>query len=114
MASLSLEYPNLSIFETKISEWAIRLSGVAESLEFKGGAIDYFGALFWDIKPRVKLNVRTVAGEIKTWQVQRINHKKWTVLEIKSASGQNFKGAVKFERIGAHIVYLRIDTFFEL
>lgn len=88
-----------------------RLSGVAESLEFKSGALDHFGALLWDIEPTAELIVKTQGGEIKAMQVQRINYQQWVSLDGNNTRVQNFKDAVKLERIGENIAYLRLDTF---
>jgi len=92
------------------TNWS-RLSEVAESLEFKGVALDHFGALLWDIDPTAELIVKTQGGEIKTMQVQRINYQQWVSLDGNNTRVQNFKDAVKLERIGENIAYLRIDTF---
>jgi C-terminal processing protease CtpA/Prc len=93
-----------------LTEWS-RASGIAASLEFKGGAVDHFGALLWDIKPQVNIKVKSLDVEIQEHLVTRINYKQWTALADESLSGQNFKDAVKLERIGDNIAYLRIDTF---
>jgi C-terminal processing protease CtpA/Prc len=92
------------------TRWS-RLAGVAESLEFKGGAIDHFGALLWKVQPRAELTIKTVQGEVQTRQVQRINHRQWTALAGENASKRNFKDALQFERIGENAAYIRIDTF---
>ena len=81
------------------------------SLDLKGVALDHFGALLWDIDPTAELIVKTQGGEIKTMQVQRINYQQWVSLDGNNTRVQNFKDAVKLERIGENIAYLRIDTF---
>jgi len=90
------------------TEWS-KNSGISESLEFRGGAIDHFGALMWDIKPKAKLRIETDAGAQKTITVDRVHFKDWSALG--TASARNFKDAVTFERIGDAGAYLRVDTF---
>lgn len=88
-----------------------RLSGVTDSLEFKGGAIDHFGALIWGTHRQVVLEVKSSDGNVQQLSVDRINHKQLLKLQDKSKSARNFKDAVVFERIGEETAYLRIDTF---
>lgn len=93
-----------------MTEWS-RLSGVTESLEFKGGAIDHFGAFLWEVSPQVRLTVRGLTGEVRSLNAGRVNHKQWTQLENGANQASNFKDAVTFKRIGERRAYLRIDTF---
>jgi hypothetical protein len=88
-----------------------RNSGIAESLEFQGGAVDHFGSLMWDIQPEVKITVRTKQGLTKTHLLERINFTQYTVLADDKPSFKNFKDALSFERLGSDIAYLKIDTF---
>ena len=92
------------------THWS-RNAGVAESLEFTGGAIDHFGTLLWSNQPTAEITVKTRAGKVKSIQVERINYKQWIDLAGKNASRQNFKDAVTFERVGEKAAYLKIDTF---
>lgn len=92
------------------TRWA-RLSGVSQSLEFKGGAVDHFGSLLWENKPTVELLVATQDGNTRLVIADRINHQQWSKLEEKTKRARNFKDAVTLERIGDKEAYLRIDTF---
>ncbi len=94
------------------TEWS-RRSGVSESLEFRGGAIDHFGALLWDIKPSATVSIATADGTKRDVVVDRIIHKKWTALGklADDAPAANFKDAIGFERLGNQSAYLKVDTF---
>ncbi len=92
------------------TEWS-RTSGISESLEFRGGAVDHFGALLWDIQPQAKLLIETSSGETKTVQVQRVHYDDWRALGQQDGVAANFADAVTFDRIGDKGAYLRIDTF---
>ncbi len=92
------------------TEWS-RLSGVTESLEFKGGAVDHFGVFLWEVSPQVRLTVRGLMGEVRSLTTGRINHKQWAELGKQANQAGNFKDAVTFKRIGERHAYLRIDTF---
>lgn len=92
-----------------VTEWS-RLSGVSESLEFKGGAVDHFGALLRDVKPTTRLTVkRADSGKVEMLEMDRIDHEQWR--ELGDEKVRNFRDAITFERIGADTAYLRIDTF---
>ncbi len=88
-----------------------RNSGIAESLEFKGGAFDHFGSLMWETKPEVIINIKTKQGDITAHTMQRLNYKEYTALAGKNPSFENFKDAITFERIGERVAYLKVDTF---
>jgi len=90
------------------TEWSKNV-GISESLEFRGGAVDHFGALLWDISPKADLTIKTPSGETKTVSVDRVHFKEWTALGAKSAA--NFKDAITFERLGDKGAYLAVDTF---
>ena len=92
------------------TEWG-RTGGVSESLEFRGGAIDHFGALLWDIKPQAKLTLQNEAGVTREQIVDRISFEDWTALGAEDGVTKNFKDAVTFERIGEYGAYLSVDTF---
>lgn len=93
-----------------ITEWS-RNSGISESLEFKGGAIDHFGALLWEIQPQVTVSIRSINNLEKTISLSRINFKAWTALANSQYSAKHFKDAVSFEQINRDIAYLKVDTF---
>ncbi len=90
-----------------------RRSGISESLEFRGGAIDHFGALLWDIKSNAVLTVADASGNQRDITIHRITYNDWTALaELgDDAPVSNFKDAVSFERLGSNGGYLRVDTF---
>ena len=92
------------------TEWS-KNAGISESLEFRGGAVDHFGALLWDIKPTAKLTIQTAGGESKELSVERVHFKDWSALGKASGTASNFKDAVTFDRIGKNGAYLRVDTF---
>lgn len=92
------------------TEWS-RNSGVSESLEFKGGAIDHFGALLWEIKPEVTLSVKRADNLEENISLNRVNFKEWTSLANSQYSPQHFKDAVSFKPVDEDIAYLRVDTF---
>ena len=94
------------------ADWAKR-AGISESLEFRGGAIDHFGALLWDINPKATLKVADKSGGNREVVTDRVTFKEWTALNEDAADkiSSNFKDGVKFSRIGDNAGYLRIDTF---
>lgn len=91
------------------TEWA-QESGISESSEFAGGAVDHFGALLWDIKENVTLTVKAATGEDRTVTLPRVTYDDWRALGDTSTP-RNFKDAVSFEPLGETSGYLRIDTF---
>lgn len=94
------------------AEWAKR-SGISESLEFRGGAIDHFGALLWDIQPKARVTVADKSGGNREVTIDRITFKQWTALNDSAPDkiARNFKNGVKFRRIGDNVGYLRVDSF---
>lgn len=90
------------------TDWA-RAGGVAQSLEFMGGAVDHFGVLLWGAPPEARITIKDAAGSQKTVTMPRITFAQWTALG--EASGANFADAVSFEPVGDTAGYLRIDTF---
>ena len=92
------------------TEWS-RTSGISESLEFRGGAVDHFGALLWDIRPEAKLKIRTAADEIRNVTIDRVDFKAWSALGAAGGEVKNFKDAIRFERLGDNGAYLAVDTF---
>ena len=94
------------------ADWAKR-SGISESFEFRGGAIDHFGALLWDIKPKATLKVADKSGGSREVVTDRVTFKEWTALndDAPDKIASNFKDGVKFSRIGDKAGYLRVDTF---
>jgi C-terminal processing protease CtpA/Prc len=92
------------------TEWT-RNSGISESLEFKGGAIDHFGALLWDIKPEASLLIRREDKAEETILVTRVNFTDWNSLASTQYAPKHFKDAVSFKPIDKDIAYLKVDTF---
>ena len=92
------------------TEWS-RTGGISESLEFRGGAIDHFGALLWDVAPQAELRVASKDGDIRDLTIDRIFFDQWSELGAQDGVTRNFKDAVKFERLGAKGAYLSVDTF---
>lgn len=102
-----------------------RESGLTESLEFKGGAVDHFGALLFEVTPVATVTVRrhgdpSGSAPLETLSVNRITHPEWLDLKadgvgafegIPAASAANFKNAVHYARIDDNTAYLRVDTF---
>ncbi|MEM6538625.1 MAG: S41 family peptidase [Pseudomonadota bacterium] len=92
------------------TEWA-RRTGISQSNEFRGGAVDHFGALMFDIEPTVSVTVRTKDGTEKTHSVSRVTYDDYQDIQQPRQPARNFKDAVTFERIGESAAYLRVDTF---
>lgn len=92
------------------TEWS-RQGGISESLEFRGGAVDHFGALLWDIKPQAQLTVGNESGERREVTIERVHFEDWSALGAVDGVTRNFKDAVSFERIGNNGAYLAVDTF---
>ena len=90
------------------TEWS-KNAGMSESLEFRGGAVDHFGALLWDVPPKAELEIKTADGTLKTVPLDRIHFKDWTALDAGGAA--NFKDAITFKRIGDKGTYLAVDSF---
>lgn len=84
---------------------------IGASFEFKGGAIDHFGALLWDIQPQARVEVKTANGARKTVTVDRIIYKDWEALVLDGKASSDFPDSVTFNRIGDKAAYLRIDSF---
>ncbi len=93
-----------------VTEWS-RNSGISESLEFMGGAVDHFGALLWPISAHAGITYRSEDNQIRSIQVARINHKQWQQLATLENRAANFKDAVSYQRIGKDIALIRVDTF---
>jgi len=92
------------------TEWS-RIGGISESLEFRGGAVDHFGALLWETGPKAVLSVQNAAGETREVTVERITHKAWLKLGEADGVQRNFKDAIRFKRLGETSAYLAVDTF---
>lgn len=92
------------------TEWSKR-SGISQSLEFMGGAVDHFGSLLWDNKETVEIELRSPQGSTRSEKVSRMTYTSYRQLVDSQRSQQNFKDAVTFERLGDSAAYLRIDTF---
>lgn len=81
------------------------------SFEFKGGAIDHFGALLWDIKPQARVRIKTPEGLTKTLNLDRVTFKAWKGLVLNGQKNSDFPNSVTFNRIGDKAAYLRINSF---
>lgn len=92
------------------TEWA-RNAGVAQSLEFNGGAVDHFGSMLWQNKPEVTLRVRDTDANVRLLTVARINYDEYRAIPIVAAGARNFKDAIRFEIVDANTAYLAVDTF---
>ena len=92
------------------TDWA-RAGGIAQSLEFRGGAVDHFGTLLWGAAPIVDITVRSPDGEAHTHQLQRLTYGAYRAVKEPDAPARNFDEAVTFERLGDDAAYLRVDTF---
>lgn len=88
-----------------------RNSGISDSKEFKGGAVDHFGALLGPVLEQATLVVKRNSGEQKNITLQRINYKEWDALASSKTTAANFKDALTFKRINENTAYLSIDTF---
>jgi len=88
-----------------------RNGGLADSLEFMGGAVDHFGALLWQPGATADVTVRGADGETSIKTVGRIGYDSYKDLRAANQTVSNFKDAVTFERIGDNAAYLRVDTF---
>lgn len=92
------------------THWA-RKAGVAQSLEFMGGAVDHFGSLLWENSPTVKLTIETKEGVRKNVTVERINYVEYQNITGRNPGARNFKDAVTLEWIDSTTARLAIDTF---
>lgn len=90
------------------TDWG-RAGGVAQSLEFMGGAVDHFGVLLWGAEPKARLLIQNANGTERTVTVDRISFAEWTALGDSAQA--NFADGVKYERFGADTGYLKVDTF---
>ncbi|WP_209349473.1 S41 family peptidase [Pontixanthobacter sp. CEM42] len=92
------------------TDWAKR-AGIAQSLEFMGGAVDHFGILLWDTPATANLTIRNAEGSERTVMADRISFEEWSALGRDLGNAANFKDAVHFERVGDNTGYLKVDTF---
>ncbi|GLQ22002.1 S41 family peptidase [Algimonas porphyrae] len=88
----------------------VRDTEMGASGEFKGGAVDHFGALLWDVPATATLDLESPDGEQWTIQLDRVGFKAWSALNA-NAGRRNFKDAVSLTRIGDNGAVLRVDTF---
>ena len=92
------------------TEWA-RGGQVAQSLEFRGGGLDHFGALMFETGPTADLTIQRGDEAPMILSVDRITHPEWRALGAGQTGARNFKDAIRFERIGDKAAYLAVDTF---
>ena len=92
------------------TEWA-RYGQVAQSLEFRGGGLDHFGALLFETNPTADLTIQRGDEAPLTVKVYRVTHPDWIALGAGQTGARNFKDAIRFERIGDKAAYLAVDTF---
>lgn len=94
------------------TNWSSR-GGVSESLEFAGGAVDHFGALLWDIKPRASVKIARPDGSEHVLVTDRTTLDGWSTIPeaADEALGRNFPDAVTYERLNDKVSYLRVDSF---
>ncbi|MEL6693112.1 MAG: S41 family peptidase [Pseudomonadota bacterium] len=92
------------------TEWA-RDGQVAQSLEFRGGGLDHFGALLFETGPTADLTIQRGDEAPKVVTVERITHPEWLDLGAGQTGARNFKDAIRFQRIGESAAYLAVDTF---
>ncbi len=92
------------------TDWA-RASGIAQSLEFMGGAVDHFGMLLRDTPAVATLIIRNAEGDERTVVAPRIPFEEWTVLGREQGAPASFADAVHFERVGNDTGYLIVDSF---
>ena len=88
-----------------------RRSGIAQSLEFMGGAVDHFGALLEDVMPTVKVAVRRPDVGVVDIDAERMIYDDYKAIKEPDEAARNFKDAVTFKRIGERGAYLRVDSF---
>lgn len=102
-----------------------RESGLTESLEFKGGAMDHFGALLFEVQETATVVIKRyssaqTAPETLTLTVDRVTHPQWLALKSEARATlvdapvepvSNFSDGVFFSLIDTHTAYLRVDTF---
>lgn len=86
-----------------------RRSEISQSSEFRGGAVDHFGALLFDPQPVATLTVAAPDGTTREVEVDRVVYQDWVALG--TAGARNFKDAIRFDRIGDDAAYLAVDTF---
>ena len=92
------------------TRWA-RATGLADSSEFEGGAIDHFGAMLNWPEPFGSAIARTADGEERRVDFERLNFADYRNLRSRFAPAENFKDAVHFEPLNADTALLRVDTF---
>ncbi len=92
------------------TDWA-RASGIAQSLEFMGGAVDHFGMLLHDTPAVATLTIRNTEGDERTVMAPRIAFEEWTDLGRQQGTPASFSDAVHFERVGDDTGYLAVDSF---
>lgn len=94
------------------TNWSSR-GGVSESLEFSGGAVDHFGALLWDIKPRASVKIARPDGSEHVLMIDRTTLDRWSAIPEAAgeALGRDFPDAVTYERLNDKVSYLRVDSF---
>jgi len=91
--------------------WA-RSSGIAQSLEFMGGAVDHFGALMWRLSPQASVVVRRKeSGSEETVTLERATWDDYRNIEELDEPAVNFKDSVTYRAVGDDAAYLRVDTF---
>jgi len=92
------------------TDWA-RAGSVAQSLEFRGGAVDHFGSLLNELSPSVDLEVVGRDGVGRKLTSDRITFDGWTALASENGTAANFRDAVKYRSIGGGAGILSVDTF---
>lgn len=87
----------------------VREAQLGYSGEFRGGAIEHFGAEVDPPSPRARVTVRPPGSEApQTFEVDRLTLPQW---EAFTAFRLDFANAVRFERIGAGAAYVAVDSF---
>lgn len=86
-----------------------RRAQISQSMEFRGGAVDHFGALLFNPQPVVTLTVAAFDETTREVKIDRVVYKDWVALG--TAGARNFKDAVRFDRIGEDAAYIAVDTF---
>ncbi len=88
------------------TSWS-RSSGIAESLEFAGGAVDHFGALIHPVSEALELKIRKRDGTTSLINGKRAIFSEWRSM-IPSG---NFRNATTYRELSESIAVLKVDTF---
>ncbi len=89
-----------------------RNSGVTDSLEFMGGAVDHFGSLLQELPEIAVLSIKRRADDrLVEIKLPRVTFKQWSSLRNSANQARDFADAVHFGMLEGDVGYLKIDSF---